>query len=1782
MLSSEPGKNISIAITGGFHTEEVKEMLISKGLGVITLTPKISGGIKEAEEKYERLFNEQRKADIVGGYIEGYALEAYLVKGDKSQLISSLADISRLYAKKDYKDIIEKIVAAYNEDVVEKKGIEKISVETVSENRVKIKTNEKDIELEFSKKGKIEIIWPHTRQNAEKKFKPASLLDDFFKNKDSMVYKVYTVLIAPLWEEIIFRGLLPVMIVASFSINPVLSLAISGILFVALHKVFNKKLTSKDLAKLGIMTVLYTVCMFIPAVPMLGILFEAFSVEGYNVIYSIIAHTVYNALVRYGILENMPVSSIGNIADDNINEITIYEIINVNGVKQRKEIKIAQKDLASLIAENKGISYVVPRVLKSRMQVKFLGNRVVNLATNEKVKTGELKAGDIVELLVEGGKVIRISPKKVEDENSAAIWEYKGIMVYEITKYGRKKIWIGHQKALGSLIAKAAGKRYVVPKVLMPVMQVKFLDNSINLLQHKKVKTGELKAGDTVELLVEGGSGKVVRVSLKNVEDESSEAIWEYKEITIYEIINVNGAKQRKEIKIGGNNLASLIAKTAGKIYVVSKVLVPSMRVNFLDNHINLLKHEKVKANELKAGDIVELLISGGSGKIVKISKENVEKEESPAIWRLEFSVSDSNIGKAVNFLYDVYDTYIAIIIKLGWRVSSLIASNEKSKLYEILLSKKCYIKNLDNDGFEKLKIIYSVLGESAVNQETINFITYSLQISGEQFEQILDYDKEFLQKVFSGKYIIRFNYNDFKKLNRIYVKLDKNTEAVNRYTIAFVQYPQITDEQIETILKYDKELLEELFSGKYDIEKLEYDSFEKLNKIYAESYGNIETVEKEIIALVRYSKTIETVYDESAELNEMPLALDSSYPTIENQPKILEYDEPFFKQVFSGEFDVKDLDKDCLDKLNEIYVRLARNIKTVNEETIKFVQSSKITLAQLREILRYDGRLLKEVFSGKFDIKDLDKDCFKKLNEIYEQLDKNIKVVNRDTINFVKNSKITHAQLEKVLKYDKELLRKVFSGEYGIEKLDSGGFDKLNEIYVKLDRNIEAINKKTIAFVQDSKITDKQFEEILKYDKKLLENAFSEENTIILNYDSLAGLNGIYSNLLDKSLQIIENQLQAILKCDEILLNKLFSGEFDIKDLDSGCFKKLNEIYTQSDKNIEVINKETIAFVQYSKITDKQFEEILKYDKELLTELFSGKFDIKKLDYGSFEKLNEIYAQSDKNIEVINRYTIDFVKNHEIDLTQLKTMLKDNKELLKKVFLEKCTIEDLNYNGFDKLNKIYAKSGENIEVINRYTILFVQYSEITDKQFEEILKYDKELLTELFSGKYNIENLEYYGFEKLKKIYSGLGIEAIDIKTIKFVKSSKITNKQFEKILEYGKELLKEVFSGKYDIENLDYDGFEKLITDISEITAKQSAGTESLETGEEGNLTSSRLKPETFVLDTDFNTEEFYKKAFPNDSAAKNVYFERMLSEIVSGTSDDFLAAALSYDRKLFDHALSEPAFISKIKEAFSKPSYTIYERMQELNVAFSDLPADTELKNFLNTIASPENIGINNFNVAQRNDFLLSSKKYIIEQLNSQLAAQKEKQFHIGDIILFNNADISRNYVLSAYEKSRSLEDFASLAIVYGDAKNAISDKQKSDIKSAASNFIISLDYGILSTDDKIRYALVANTFGIITNSVFDTETADISKMDADTLFIYMAYAGVIGYIDLATKILHEIKQKAPSSANGHKTLLAANALIALMSDFAPVVIGIGKLLPRNTRVEIKQLNILLASA
>ena len=1127
------------------------------------------------------------------------------------------------------------------------------------------------------------------RQNAASdsvlaKLKPASLADDFFENKDSLWYKIYTVGIASKWEELAFRYA-PIIIAAALSISPLIPLVISGVLFVALHKVLKKALTPKDLGILAFMTVLYSIAAVVPVpVSVLNLLGIPFLSE--IPLISILIHDIYNAVaIKFG----LPVSSLLGIKTK---EITIYEM---NGL--RKEIKIDQKDLASLIAEGAGKIYVVPTIIPKSRHLRFLGNQI-NLSKNKNVK-----AGEYVELLVEGGskKIVKISKENAEDEKSRDVRKYKEVTIYEIEimkdgKYGKRNVINIDQKDLASLIAEGAGKIYVIPTIIPESEHLYFLGNQINFSKNKNVK-----AGDSVELLMEGGSKKVLKISKENV--ENSKAVWDdgktreiRKEITIYEITD----KGREKIKVARKDLASLIAEGVGKIYVVPTVIPRSKKLVFLgiyNNDINLY-------NKVKSGDLVELLVAGGNKKVLKISKENVEKEESPAIWRLKFPVSDSKIGKAADFLYDIYNT---IVMKLGWQISSLIPINEKTKLYQLLLSKKYYIKGLGNDGFKKLKAIYSALGEEAVNQETINFI----------------------------------------------------------------QKSKITYEQFETILKYEKELLEELFSGKY--------------------------------------------------------------------------------------------------------------------------------------------KLLIESFSG-------------------------------------------------------------------IRELGYAGFEKLNEIYT----------------------------------------------------------------------QLVEN---------------------------------------------------------------------------------------------------------DEDAKVINKYTIGFVKTPEITIDELEKMLKDNKELLKKALLEECTIEDLNYISFDRLNKIYVLLGKNKEAldkyINKHTVIFAQYSEITHEHFEKILKYGKELLEELFSGKYNLENLDYDGFEKLRKIYINLGIKAINKEAVKSAKNPEIT---------------------------VD----DNYIEQLRQRLKVQSAGTAAASvTGQEDRLEPSKSKPEASILEP----REFFQKAFFSGSAAQNVYFERMLSEIVRGRSGDFLALALSHDRKLFDYALSHPDFIDGIRKAFSL--YGSYERMKALAPVFSGVDvADTELKQFLNTIAS-EDIGLNSLEIdaAEKNKFLFFAKKYIVEQLNSQLAAQKEEQFHIGDIILFNNADISRKYVLSTYKQSSSLKDFASLAVVYGDAKNVISDKQKAEINDVVETFIKPLDYDRLSIDDKIQYMLVAKTFGITTENIFDTETADISKMDADTLFIYMAYAGVIGYTDLATTILYEIKQKVSLSANGHKTLLAANALIALMSDYAPVVISIGKLLPGiNMRAEIKQLNVLLTSA
>ncbi|MDR1417835.1 MAG: hypothetical protein LBI80_01535 [Endomicrobium sp.] len=59
--SLKEAKNVSVVITGGFHTQGVSDMLKEQGISYIVITPNVSGGLKLAEDVYYALAKEQSK-----------------------------------------------------------------------------------------------------------------------------------------------------------------------------------------------------------------------------------------------------------------------------------------------------------------------------------------------------------------------------------------------------------------------------------------------------------------------------------------------------------------------------------------------------------------------------------------------------------------------------------------------------------------------------------------------------------------------------------------------------------------------------------------------------------------------------------------------------------------------------------------------------------------------------------------------------------------------------------------------------------------------------------------------------------------------------------------------------------------------------------------------------------------------------------------------------------------------------------------------------------------------------------------------------------------------------------------------------------------------------------------------------------------------------------------------------------------------------------------------------------------------------------------------------------------------------------------------------------------------------------------------------------------------------------------------------------------------------------------------------------------------------------------
>ncbi|MDR3111680.1 MAG: hypothetical protein LBU55_00710, partial [Elusimicrobiota bacterium] len=59
--SLKKAKNVSVVVTGGFHTEGLSHLLASKGISYIVIMPNVSGGVKIAEEAYYEFAKAQRE-----------------------------------------------------------------------------------------------------------------------------------------------------------------------------------------------------------------------------------------------------------------------------------------------------------------------------------------------------------------------------------------------------------------------------------------------------------------------------------------------------------------------------------------------------------------------------------------------------------------------------------------------------------------------------------------------------------------------------------------------------------------------------------------------------------------------------------------------------------------------------------------------------------------------------------------------------------------------------------------------------------------------------------------------------------------------------------------------------------------------------------------------------------------------------------------------------------------------------------------------------------------------------------------------------------------------------------------------------------------------------------------------------------------------------------------------------------------------------------------------------------------------------------------------------------------------------------------------------------------------------------------------------------------------------------------------------------------------------------------------------------------------------------------
>jgi hypothetical protein len=111
--SLDNSKNISVVVTGGFHTQYLNDMLAKQGISFIVITPTVDDGVELAKQAYHSLAKEQSK-------ILSTTLAALnMSQNDINQRLIGLSDVlvQRGYSTQALSDFLQEIASSLDSDI---------------------------------------------------------------------------------------------------------------------------------------------------------------------------------------------------------------------------------------------------------------------------------------------------------------------------------------------------------------------------------------------------------------------------------------------------------------------------------------------------------------------------------------------------------------------------------------------------------------------------------------------------------------------------------------------------------------------------------------------------------------------------------------------------------------------------------------------------------------------------------------------------------------------------------------------------------------------------------------------------------------------------------------------------------------------------------------------------------------------------------------------------------------------------------------------------------------------------------------------------------------------------------------------------------------------------------------------------------------------------------------------------------------------------------------------------------------------------------------------------------------------------------------------------------------------------------------------------------------------------------------------------------------------------------------------------------------------------------